>query len=98
MSHLSENCSNTNKEVVTYAKFTYIRFTARCATGKALDNEIINFTSQIPNHPCKLKQRFGSSIYEQLWNQKDEFPKLPIPVLLLLMTKKLIERKADQQQ
>lgn len=97
MSHLSDMCRSPIPFVSLYAKFTYIRFSARCSIGKPLDNKVPGYIQKIPSHPEALKQKFGASIYEQLWNQQEDYPNLSFPILIHTLCEELIARDGLSQ-
>lgn len=98
MSHLSDFCRSPNPIISVYAKFTYIRFCGRCSVGKPLVTKDLSLIQKIPSHPMDFKQIFGSSIYEQLWNQKDQYPNLPIPFYFHKIIQDLLNKNCQEQE
>lgn len=75
-----------------YARFTFIRFYERIVLGRNFDlsmqrNEIL----RIPQGVQFGKRLFKCSLYLQMWNQKEKWPKLPIPLAVYLVVKALIK-------
>lgn len=97
-SHLSDFCRSPNPDVSTYAKFTYIRFCGRCSVGKPLVYKDLSLIQKIPSHPMDCKQIFGSSIYEQLWNKRQEFPNLPIPIYFYKIVQDFLNQDCQSQE
>ncbi|OHT09812.1 RhoGAP domain containing protein [Tritrichomonas foetus] len=95
-SHLASESKGSDEIISQYASFAYIRFSARCALGKPLDlaNDIGSL-QKIPQQIHLGRQIFGSSIYEQIWNQRRSMVKLPIPFVLHHMADMLLKKNCE---
>lgn len=75
-----------------YARFGFIKFYERIVHGRNFDvgmqkNDIL----RIPLGVQFGRKMFKCSLYQQMWNQKRRFPKLPIPLTVYLVVKALIK-------
>jgi hypothetical protein len=95
-SHFTTEIHNENQTISDLAQFCYIRYTARCAIGKPLQDPPEGFLQQVPYHYQTSRALFGASIYEQLWNQRRSVRKLPIPYILPHMADNLLRKCAEQ--
>ncbi|KAK8895164.1 Rho GTPase activating protein 39 [Tritrichomonas musculus] len=75
-----------------YANQTFILFYERSTIGRNFGSnihreDVLNISRSIQ----KGNEMFKCSLYSQMWNQKSEFPNLPIPMTLYLTVKALIK-------
>lgn len=75
-----------------YANYTFIRFYERSIIGRNFhsdiqNQDILNILLGVQNG----NEMFKCSLYTQMWNQKREYPNLPIPLTLYLTVKALIK-------
>ena len=89
--HLANLSKHPNIIAASLAQFTYIRFSARCASNRVLEDLEINYVKKIPQQVSMGWQTFGASIYEMMWNQRTKEPKLPIPFIEYYMATFLLK-------
>lgn len=75
-----------------YANYAFILFYERSIIGRNFDSsmqkqDILNISRSF----LKGNEMFKCSLYAQMWNQKREYPNLPIPLTLYLVVKNLIK-------
>ena len=91
-SHIARSMYHENIDVKTYARFTFIRFSARCSVGTQKEDVTPEYILSIPQHPFTSITVFGCSLYEIMWSQRRSVPNCPIPYILVQMIHKLIEK------
>jgi len=96
-SHIAHNMQVPDREISNIARFTYIRFSSRCAKGVPLEADD-RYILEIPSHPKTASALFGVSLYEIMWGQRRTFPKCPIPYFLVQMTRTLISKGATKHE
>ncbi|KAK8867130.1 Rho GTPase activating protein 39 [Tritrichomonas musculus] len=75
-----------------YANYSFIRFYERNVLERHFDSSMTkNDIVRIPLGVRYGIKMFKCSLYMQLWNQKREFPNLPIPLTVYLVVKTLIK-------
>jgi hypothetical protein len=97
-SHIARHINTQNQRVADLVQFTYIRFSARCASGKPADGITTKILQSIPKEVDDGKRSFGASLYEQLFHQRVNRPRLPYPYVLYALTEKLFEKGADRTE
>jgi hypothetical protein len=97
-SHFSRNTQHPIPAIANLAQFCYIRFSARCATGQPLQNAPVGYIQSIPTQFQTGRQQFGSSIYEQIWNQRRSVRKLPIPYIVHHMADHMLRKGCEQTE
>jgi hypothetical protein len=92
--HLARHAGAGDPSVAGLARFALIRFEARSEIGRPVEPLTNEFVETVPR---EIGRRFGvfeTSIYEQLFAQREAYPRLPIPILVYTFTKVLIEKGA----
>jgi hypothetical protein len=97
-SHFSQNIRDDNWHIAQLAQFCYIRFSARCAIGKPLESYPPGYIQQIPAQFQSGRKQFGSSLYEQIWNQRRSVQKLPIPYILHHMSEHMLKKGCEETE
>jgi hypothetical protein len=93
--HLTEESKNPDPHIASLAQFTYIRFNARCLVGKPLIGVGISLIQRIPTDDVTPRVRFGGSLYEQMWHQKNQYPLFPVPMIVHQMATAILDRGAE---
>lgn len=96
-SHFVLSFNEENQEISDLAQFTYIRFNSRCSIGKPL--EISNFSgdaSELYTLVYSETSPFVGSLNEFMWYQRNLYPSLPIPIILIEFTKSIIDKNGLQ--
>jgi hypothetical protein len=92
--------SPADDRVGELAQFSYIRFAARCAIGKAED--VAKHTAQtikdVTRSVDEGHRTFGASIYEQLWNQRRQRPDCPVPYFLPYVSNLILAKGAEKAE
>jgi hypothetical protein len=95
LSHIARNTMDPDERVSLAATFIYMRFQSRYFLATPLDYETyVSQLEKIPMQVIKGKTCFGCIIYEAMYCQREEFPKLPIPYVVHLIVTTLKERNA----
>jgi hypothetical protein len=96
--HLAKFSRSKKSAVATLAEFTFIRFSARCSIGAPLDPITPALIASIPKDAFVSRVAFGASIYEQLYTQRPIYPRLPIPYIVYLFTRLILEKGGMQSE
>jgi hypothetical protein len=80
--------------VAGIARFVFVRFAARCAEGVPLAPVPPGLLASLPRDPYESTVVFGASVYEQLLTQKRRYPRLPIPFVVPVLARVLVDRGA----
>ena len=83
--------NGTNKRVAATAQLSYIRFQAQFYSFEPPQYSD-EYIKEIPSHTNNCKQNFGVSLFEIMWRQRIDHPKLPIP-LFVYDTLELLKKK-----
>jgi hypothetical protein len=90
--HLAKTAASGQERIADIARFTFIRFSARCLNGSPLDPVTPEMIQRIPREPFNGTMTFGASVHEQLWNQRTTFPRLPFPHVLHVLSRIILEK------
>jgi hypothetical protein len=96
--HLATFSQSKKPTVAEFAEFTFIRFSARCSIGEALDALTPELIASIPRDAFVSHVTFGASIYEQLHTQRHVYPNLPIPYIVYLFAQMILEKGGMQSE
>jgi hypothetical protein len=96
--HIWRNIHHPAPAIATLAQFCYIRFSVRCSVGQALQKAPVGYIRSIPAQFQSGRQQFGSSIYEQIWNQRRSVRKLPIPYIVHHMAELMLRKGCEQTE
>jgi hypothetical protein len=95
-SHLFRSGLVVDAKLAAIAQFTYIRFCGRCLIGKSLDPIALPLITTIPLDPYESHNFFGVSVYEQLWQQRNTYPRFPVPLILHRLAQAIIEKGGER--
>jgi hypothetical protein len=94
LAHIARNTMDRDPRISLAATMVFIRFQSRYYIGKPLLYESYASLERIPAQMTEGKTCFGCLLYEIMFCQKDDFPKLPIPYVLYLMITSMRQRNA----
>jgi hypothetical protein len=82
-SHLTSNSHHREARIAEIVQFIFIRFSARCALGKPVEGPFdAPAVSRLITSHLQTQAEFGASLHEQIWCQRKQYPRLPIPLMM----------------
>jgi hypothetical protein len=98
-SHLVASSVNSDPRIVEIVQFTFIRYSARCCSGKMASGQFPTpVIEKMLDAHTGTKPEFGSSLYEHLWCQRKRYPVLPIPKMMHDIAYALLSRGAQTME
>jgi hypothetical protein len=89
---LAMHATGPNKAVARLAKWVFCRFCSRCELGTMLNPVPPALLASVPREPYESTTVFGVSIHEQLLTQERLYQKLPIPHILPLLCRAIVDK------
>jgi hypothetical protein len=93
-----EICENIGRHVdardaavALFAQFCFIRFRTRCALGAPLWPLSAKEIAVIPTQIAVRRISFSGSIYEHLIVQRAQYPRMPVPLIIYLLARALLQ-------
>jgi hypothetical protein len=96
--YLARESKGADPRVVDFARFTFIRFSARCEIGSPLTPIKSELLSRIPLDMTAHFATFTAPIAEHLWLQRHTHPELSIPLFLRTLTKAILAKGAERME
>jgi hypothetical protein len=84
-----------DKRIIMTTTFAFLRLEARMRFGVNLEADLAHI-AKIPGQITGGTQVFGAPIYEMMLSQRPNFPKLPIPHILYILVKTLMDKNASR--
>jgi hypothetical protein len=96
--HLAAHASRKGDPFAEIARFTFIRFSARCSIGPVSEIPSNAVIAKIPSEVASAEVTFGGSIDEQLWRQRRTHPELTVPLLLDALANAILVKGAERSE
>jgi hypothetical protein len=95
-SHIVESADTADARVSNIAQFTFIRFEARCAIGKAATDPVTPaFIKSVITAHERPSAAFSAPLREQLWCQRVRLPRMAVPIIVHEIATALLARGAE---